>query len=325
MQVWHESVAPRGPDALVFDAAEVGEPNLGYIIENRNVQTALLDLFETAGGQIIDGGLSTVHIHEDRVNIETTAGPISARLIIGADGARSAVRDAVGLTADFGTYRQTAIVATISTERPHESTAWQRFTRSGTLAFLPLANGECSIVWSIDEDLAADLLALSPNEFERELAVASDRVLGQVTLTSERLSLPLRKLAAHWYVTQRCALIGDAAHVVHPLAGQGVNLGVLDAAALVEVLIAARAEREDPGALRLLRRYERWRKSENELMALSIDAFNRFLAHGANPIGRVAQRGLALVNRSKEVKGFFIRRALGLAGELPEAARTAAI
>jgi 2-octaprenylphenol hydroxylase len=168
------------------------------------------------------------------------------------------------------------------------------------------------------------MLALDPAEFERELTIASDRVLGPVQLASERLSFPLRKLAAHRYITQRCALIGDAAHVVHPLAGQGVNLGVLDAAALVEVLISAREEREDPGALRLLRRYERWRKSENELMGLSIDAFNRFLAHGSNPMARMAQRGLGWVNRSTEMKSFFIRRALGLAGELPEAARTAA-
>jgi 2-octaprenylphenol hydroxylase len=306
----------------VFDAAEVSEPNLGYIIENRNVQTALLDLFEAAGGRIVEGELSAVHIHDDRVNIETTAGPLSARLIIGADGARSAVRDAVGLTADFGAYRQTAIVATITGAQSHESTAWQRFTRSGTLAFLPLADGASSIVWSLDDDFAEDMLALDPAEFERELTLASDRVLGPVKLTSERLSFPLRKLAAHRYITQRCALIGDAAHVVHPLAGQGVNLGVLDAAALVEVLISAREEREDPGALRLLRRYERWRKSENELMSLSIDAFNRFLAHGSNPIARIAQRGLGWVNRSTEMKAFFIRRALGLAGELPEVART---
>jgi 2-octaprenylphenol hydroxylase len=306
---------------LTFDAADLGEPNLGCLIENRNVQSALLDLFETAGGKIVAGELSAVHVQEDRVDIDTSSGKLMARLIVGADGARSAVRDLVGLTADFGNYRQTAIVANVNTELLHESTAWQRFMRSGTLAFLPLSDGASSIVWSLDDELAADMLALDADEFERELTIASDRVLGGVTLASERLSFPLRKLAAHRYVAQRCALIGDAAHVVHPLAGQGVNLGLLDAAALVEVLLGARAEREDPGALRLLRRYERWRKSENELIGLSIDGFNRFLAHGANPLGRIAQRGLGLVNRSREIKGFFMRRALGLTGELPAAAR----
>jgi 2-octaprenylphenol hydroxylase len=321
MRVWHESVAARGPSALTFDAAELGEPNLGYLIENRNVQSALLDLFETAGGTIVAGEVSAVHIQEDRVDIETSAGKFMARLIIGADGARSAVRDLVGLTADFGNYHQTAIVANVNTELPHESTAWQRFMKSGTLAFLPLSDGASSIVWSVDDELAADLLALDAGEFEHELTVASDRALAGVTLASERLSFPLRKVSAHRYVAQRCALIGDAAHVVHPLAGQGVNLGLLDAAALLEVLLSARAEREDPGALRLLRRYERWRKSENELIGLSIDGFNRFLAHGANPLGRIAQRGLGLVNRSREIKGFFMRRALGLTGELPAAAR----
>lgn len=321
MQVWHESVPPHSPNALTFDAADIGEPNLGYIIENRAVQAALLDLFEAAGGKVIAGQLTGVHIQEDRVQVETTAGALTTQLIVGADGARSAVREIVGLTADFASYRQTAIVATVNTEKPHERTAWQRFLRSGTLAFLPLANGSSSIVWSVDEGYAEELLAIDNAPFEREVVLGLDHALGAVTLAGERASFPLQKLSAHRYVAQRCALIGDAAHVVHPLAGQGVNLGLLDAAALVEVQLDGRVEREDPGALRLLRRYERWRKSENEVMSTGIDAFNRFLAHGENPVGRIAQRGLGLVNRSSAVKGFFMRRALGTTGELPSAAR----
>jgi 2-octaprenylphenol hydroxylase len=138
------------------------------------------------------------------------------------------------------------------------------------------------------------------------------------------VSFPLRRLAAHQYVAHRCALVGDAAHVVHPLAGQGVNLGLLDAAALTELLAAARREGEDPGALRVLRRYERWRKSETQLMSTAIDTFDRMLAHGTGPLARIAQRGLGWVNRSQELKRLFIRRALGLAGELPQAARVSA-
>jgi 2-octaprenylphenol hydroxylase len=321
MHVWPESITPTESGALTFDAADVGEPNLGYIIENQTVQAALLDLFESAGGRIVSGQLTDLHFHEDRVDIETTTGSLAARLVVGADGARSAVRDIVGITFDQASYGQTAIVATVKTARPHECTAWQRFMSTGTLAFLPLADGASSIVWSTNEELATRLLAYEPEVFEREITEASDHVLGTVTLASERLSFPLRKLSAHRYVTQRCALVGDAAHVVHPLAGQGVNLGLLDAAALVEILINARAEREDPGALRILRRYERWRKSENELMSLAIDSFNRFLAHGTGPISRLAQRGLGWVNRSAELKRLFIGRALGVAGELPQAAR----
>jgi 2-octaprenylphenol hydroxylase len=231
------------------------------------------------------------------------------------------VRESIGLSAETSSYRQTAIVANVRTELPHERTAWQRFLRKGTLAFLPLADGCSSIVWSADDDAAAPLLAMSQSAFEQELLQGSDGVLGAVKLRTERLSFPLHKLTAHRFTAHRCALIGDAAHVVHPLAGQGVNLGLLDAAALCELITAACRLREDPGAQSVLRRYERWRKSEIEPIALAIDGFNRYLAHGAGPLSRIAQRGLALVNRSDEVKRFFITRALGLDGELPQIAR----
>ena len=244
-----------------------------------------------------------------------------ARLVIGADGAQSAVRAAAGLTVDTRAYGQTAIVASVATERPHEYTAWQRFMRDGTLAFLPLADGTSSIVWSADDTRAASLVSLSDAAFAAELDRASDFALGRTLLLSERLSFPLTRLAAQRYVAQRVALIGDAAHVVHPLAGQGMNLGLLDAATLAQQIKAGLAAREDPGALRVLRAYERWRKSEVAAMAISIDTFDRLLAHGAGPVARLAQRGLSWVNASQELRRFFIRRALGLSGELPEAAR----
>ena len=321
MRVWHESVSPTSPDALVFDAAEVGEPNLGYIIETRLVQHALLDAAEQAGARIMNAELAAVQVGEDHVTVGTSEGPFTTKLIVGADGAQSAVRAAVGLTAETSGYQQMAIVANVATSRLHERTAWQRFLRTGTLAFLPLSEGSTSsIVWSADDDVATALLALSPEAFAGELNTASDLALGETRLLSERLSFPLRRLAAHRYVAHRCALIGDAAHVVHPLAGQGVNLGILDAAALTDLIITARREREDPGALRLLRRYERWRKTETTLMSTAIDTFDRTLAHGTGPLSRLAQRGLGWVNRNQELKRFFIRRALGTAGELPSAA-----
>jgi 2-octaprenylphenol hydroxylase len=321
MRVWHESVPPTSPDVLVFDAADVGEPNLGHIVETRIVQLALLDAAQQAGARIVNAELSAVHVREDHVTVDTSQGSLTTKLVVGADGAQSAVRAAVGLTVETSGYEQTAIVANVATTRSHERTAWQRFLRTGTLAFLPLADGASSIVWSADDAVAAPLLAASPEAFAAELSRASDSALGETRLLSERLSFPLRRLAAHHYVAHRCALIGDAAHVVHPLAGQGVNLGILDAAALADLLLEGRREREDPGALRILRRYERWRKTETTLMSTAIDTFDRTLAHGTGPLSRLAQRGLGWVNRNSELKRLFIRRALGTEGELPSAAR----
>ena len=320
MRVWHESVQPRSKDVLEFDAAYAGEPNLGYIVENRVVQMAALAAFEAAGGKVIAGELSRLRVHDDHVGLETSAGALTCRLVVGADGARSLVREAIGLSVETSSYHQTAVVANVRTELPHERTAWQRFLRTGTLAFLPLADGCSSIVWSADDSAASPLLAMSQSAFEQEVLRQSDSVLGAVKLVTERLSFPLHKLTAHRFTAHRCALIGDAAHVVHPLAGQGVNLGLLDAAALCELISEALRMREDPGAQKILRRYERWRKSEIEPIAMAIDGFNRHLAHGVGPLSRVAQHGLALVNRSDEVKRFFISRALGLAGELPRVA-----
>jgi len=321
MRIWHESVAPSGAGVLVFDAADVAEPNLGYIAETRALQTALLAAFAEAGGHIESAPFNALAIGQEEVQVSTSGGVLTARLVVGADGARSALRSAAGLTVDTRAYGQTAIVANVVTERPHQSTAWQRFMRDGTLAFLPLANGNSSIVWSADDTRAAGLLALSDAAFATELDRASDLALGETRLLSERLSFPLMRLAAQRYVAQRVALIGDAAHVVHPLAGQGANLGLLDAAALAQQVKAAVAAREDPGAMRVLRAYERWRKSETAAMAVSIDAFDRLLAHGAGPLARLAQRGLSWVNASQELRRFFIYRALGMSGELPEAAR----
>jgi TonB family protein len=191
------------------------------------------------------------------------------------------------------------------------------------LALLPLASGQCSFVWSVPAARAAHLSQLSSIDFANELTQDSAAVLGDLTLRSERVSVPLLQMTASQYVAERCALVGDAAHVVHPLAGQGVNLGLLDAAALADTALAARQSGDDLGSLRALRQYARWRKSENELMQQSIDAFNRFLATGTDTLALAAQRGMSWVGRSSVLRREFAQRALGLAGELPRAARRA--
>jgi len=321
MHVWHADVPPHGGDALVFDAAELGERDLGVIAENNVLQAALAAAARRAGVALEEAEIDSLEQERDDVVLRAGQREIRARLVVGADGAQSRVRDLAGLGATRTDYGQTAIVAMVRTAQPHAHTAWQRFLGDGTLAFLPLQDGHSSIVWSLPSSRADQMLAAEPAQFERALEQDFDAALGKVTLASERLSFPLWRVTAAQYVTTRVALVGDAAHVVHPLAGQGANLGLLDAAALADVLAAGSAQREDPGSLRILRRYERWRRSENDLMAGAIDVFDRLLARGSGRIAQVAQRGMPWVGKSALAKRVFIERAMGLAGELPAAAR----
>jgi 2-polyprenylphenol 6-hydroxylase len=321
MHVWHADVPPHGGDALVFDAAEIGERDLGVIVENNVLQAALAGAARRAGVPLVAGDVTALDQERDAAVLHAGERLIRVRLVVGADGAQSRVREIAGLEATRTDYGQTAIVAMVSTARSHEHTAWQRFLGDGTLAFLPLRDAHSSIVWSLPTVRAENLLAATPAAFERELEKDFDGALGKVQLASERLKFPLWRLSASAYVTERVALVGDAAHVVHPLAGQGANLGLLDAAALADVLAEGLKGREDPGAMRLLRRYERWRRSENDLMSGAIDVFDRLLARGTGRVAELAQRGMPLVGRSTMAKRVFIERAMGLAGELPAAAR----
>jgi 2-octaprenylphenol hydroxylase len=321
MRVWHQSAAPAGASALSFDAADVGEPNLGYIAEMSVLQRACIESFSAAGGTLIQAALEHLEIDSEFACLEVAGRALEARIVIGADGGHSVVREAAGLSVRSHDYRQLAIVATIETQHPHAHTAWQRFLHTGPLALLPLFDGRSSIVWSLDLAVAQELRDCGVAEFEARLDEASALALGATRLVSERVSFPLRSLAAHSYVAERCALIGDAAHVIHPLAGQGANLGLLDAAALCEQIAAAPELREDPGALRVLRRYEQQRRTHNLAMDAAMNLFKSgFAAPGASTAWLINQ-GLALVNRSGVLKRAFTRQALGTAGELPRLAR----
>lgn len=326
MRVWDardgDRDVPRS-DGLCFDSALLGEPDLGHIVENDLVQAALLESVSQAANietlipaQVaqIEAGAATAKVHLD------DGSSLGARLLVACDGAGSRVRQQAGIEVDQSDYGQRGVVAVVNTELYHEETAWQRFLRGGPLALLPLASGECSIVWSCEEAKAERLLALDDADFGAALTEASNGVLGAIAVRSARAAFPLRKLQARQYVLPGIALAGDAAHVVHPLAGQGANLGLLDAAALAEVLARAVADGESPGDLRVLRRYERWRKSVNLVMQQALDSLSKLFGLRLAPAGAARRAGMSLVGRSPPVANRLARRALGMGGELPPAA-----
>ncbi len=321
MRIWHESTAPWGEGVLEFRAAELGEPDLGHVIENGPLQAAAVAAFLERGGVHRPAGLERFEVQSEGVDVYAGGERLRARLLVGADGARSGVRAGLGLEPRLRPYGQRAIVATVAMAEPHAATAWQRFLGTGPLALLPLFDGRCSIVWSAREVLAAELLALDDAAFSRRLSAASDGVLGAARLASRRLAFPLHSLTLQDYVRPRCALIGDAAHVVHPLAGQGMNLGLLDAAALCEAVAAALSQGEDPGALRILRGYQQARRTHNLAIGATMSLFNASFSQPEGVRGWLAGLALGAVNRSGLARRFCMEHALGLSGERPGLAR----
>ncbi len=322
MVIWEERMDPAGSGALVFDAAELGEPDLGHIAENRSVQAALILRAQEAGAVLLRAGFTTLETAGDAIRVGLDDGrEYRAALVVGADGAESAVRRQAGIDVRGWDYGQCAVVAHLQPERPHHETAWQRFLDTGPLALLPLADGRVSLVWSTLPAMAEELTACDEAEFAARVTDASAAVLGRLSPTSPRASFPLRLLHARRYAAERIALVGDAAHTVHPLAGQGINLAFLDAAALVDVLGAAVEAGDDPGELRVLRRYERWRKAEALPAIALLDGIKRIF-FGDNPLqSRLRQGALGVVQASRPLKRIFMQRALGLAGEVPASVR----
>ena len=323
MQVWDGS----GTGNIHFSAASVHAESLGHIVENRVVQEALLErLLETRVDLLPNARVDQIKRHDDGWLLTLTEGrELSAPLLIAADGANSTVRRLAGCATREWDYLHHAIVTSVRSEKPHRRTARQRFTDDGPLAFLPLdRDGDqhwCSIVWSCTPAEASRLMALEDSAFCAELGAAFEHRLGNVQAADPRLCIPLRQRHAKRYIQQGLALIGDAAHVIHPLAGQGVNLGFLDAAVLAEVLLHAQQRGETLAEERVLSRFERRRMPNNLAMMAAMESFERLFQSDLLPLRWLRNTGLRLVDKLPEAKSLFVRQALGLSGDLPELAR----
>ncbi len=320
MHVW-DAV---GGGHIHFDSQDLGEADLGHIVENRVIQLALWERLESAEDVtlICPAALADLDRGGQAVHLVLTDGrSLAARLLIGADGRDSLVRDLAGIATEASDYGQRAIVANVRPAAWHQETAWQRFLPTGPLALLPLADGRCSIVWSAADERASELLAMEDRDFSEALTEASEARLGRLVLDGPRFAVPLRRQHADRYVLPGLALIGDAAHAIHPLAGQGVNLGFLDAAELAAALELALARRREIGGLWTLRHYERARRGDNLLMLEAMDLFNRLFGSSLQSVAGLRSLGLRLTDRIPSLKHLFMDRALGLGHDLPPLAR----
>lgn len=313
-----------GGGSVTFDSADIGEPHLGHIVENGLIQSALYDRLLQDGEltMIIPAAIDSIRTEDDSISIALDDGRrLEARLLVGADGAGSKIRAMCDIGVDSHDYGQSGLVTTITTGKHHGEIARQRFLPGGPLALLPLADGRCSIVWSQSVADAERRLALDQPSFCAELSEASDHLLGQVTACGERAAFPLRRQHARTYIAPRVALIGDAAHVIHPLAGQGANLGFLDAATLAEEIERAHRSDRDIGGQGALRRYERRRKGDNLLMQSAMDGFHVLFGSASSLLALPRSAGFNLVDAVPPLKQVFMRRAMGLGADLPALAK----
>ncbi len=323
MHVWDGS----GTGQIHFSAASVHAEVLGHIVENRVVQDGLLErLHDSEIGLLANARLERMRRSGDEWLLTLADGRnLRAPLVIAADGANSAVRRLTGCETREWDYLHHAIVTSVRCARPHQATAWQRFTDEGPLAFLPLSRDGrqdwCSIVWSTTPEQAERLMALPDDAFCAELERAFEGLLGEVLAADPRLCVPLRQRHAKRYVAEGLALIGDAAHTIHPLAGQGVNLGFLDAAVLAEVLLAAYERGERLADVRVLSRFERRRMPHNLALMAAMEGFERLFQADPLPLRWLRNSGLKWVEQMPEAKALFVRQALGLSGDLPELAK----
>ncbi|MCL6415689.1 FAD-dependent monooxygenase [Aestuariirhabdus sp. Z084] len=326
MQVWDG----LGTGHIEFHADQIQHPVLGHIVENSVTQAALLDRLQTQDNLSLLAGERLQTLLDDgelgpRLRLESGL-ELEARLLVAADGANSQLRACAGFAMREWDYLHQGIVTTVEVSESHRKTAWQSFLETGPLAFLPLPDSDdgrhfCSIVWSNVPDQAERLMALDDSSFCQELERAIEGRLGSVLTTDQRYCIPFRQRHAVDYVMPGIALIGDAAHTIHPLAGQGVNLGLMDAAALAEVILHAHERGDDIARLAVLQRYQRQRKGANLSMMGAMEFFERLFHDRSMPLRLLRNSGMNWVDGAPMIKQQLIRRAMGLQGDIPRLAR----
>lgn len=307
-----------------FNSRDINEPDLGCIVENRLIQLAFIECLKNFFN--IDlycpARCAAIRYDFERSSIvldhETE---LSARLLIAADGAQSRVRQSAGIGVDSRDYKQHALVMSVKTTYGQQDITWQRFVPSGPQAFLPLPEGNASLVWYDSPDRIRRLKSLSSGDLLTELQQSFPDSLGEIEAIAAFGSFPLKRQHAHEYVKPGIALIGDAAHTINPLAGQGVNIGFLDAAALAQVIINAREKSQDIGNLKVLKRYQNARRPQNLLMMTTMDLFYWTFSNANPPLKALRNFGLGLANKLTPARNKVMRYAMGLDGNLPKLAR----
>jgi 2-octaprenyl-6-methoxyphenol hydroxylase len=318
--------AGEGPSPwmLHFDHAEIEEGPMGFMVEDRHLRRAFLDAMK-ADKRITQLSEETVVAQDtdaSGVTVTLASGKtVRGRLLIGSDGRASGTAERAGIRRTGWGYGQMGVVCAVAHEKPHHGIAHQFFMPAGPLAILPLTENRSSIVWSERDSRAAELMAMDDDAFLDALRPAFGSFLGQISLAGARFAYPLNLTLANSFIADRVALVGDAAHGVHPIAGQGLNAGLRDVAALADVLETARARGEDIGAPQVLARYQQWRRFDTTTLAIATDTFNRLFSND-NPLLRTFRDiGMGLVNAAPALRRSFIRQAAGLSGDLPRLMR----
>ena len=312
------------PLFLHYDHEDIGDGPLGYIVENQAIRAALAEaVTDLEAVRVLDG--RTVEKLErtpsSALALLDDGTRVKGQVAFAADGRRSPTRQAAGIGTAEWRYAQIGIVCTVAHDRPHRGVAQEHFLASGPFAILPLTGNRSSIVWTERADLAPTLLALDDAGFAHELGLRFGDYLGALEVVGARFSYPLALSHAHDYVAPRLALVGDAAHAIHPIAGQGLNLGIRDVAALAEVVVDTVRLGLDPGASTALDRYQRWRRFDNLVMLAVTDGLNRLFSNDIGPVKLARDAGLAVVDRLPPIKRLFMSHAMGLVGDLPRLVR----